>query len=215
MAAFCTAAADACTAFGAAELAPRLSAFAADATDVALPNLLSNFARAFIAAFFPAHAGLTLVYCVLMLLAGPPASHDAHLHLVKALFQVGNMDLGPFQGSDAHVAVVRTLTLLAEGGHSSAVLQVIDAMLAQMSSAGSEEVAKGLGAADAADPPLPPGVLPIAEPLLSSQLAAESLKKCVASLISSSATSLGSARSRSRLLPFIQSGALDFSIAEA
>ena len=141
--AFCAAAAAACSAFGAAELAPRITALAAGA-DAAEPlsenptqvaKLLQNIARPFIHHFFPAHAALTLMHCTAMLLVGAEEYHAAYLLFLKSLFQASNLELGSYGRSDAHLSCLRTLVLLLEGGKSVEVLEMLDVVLDHLASA--------------------------------------------------------------------------------
>lgn len=170
---FCQTAAEACVAFGAAAVAPRINAFAAAAgvpetnpKDLSgLQNLLQNFADPFVQCFFPEHAGLVLVFCTMMLVAGPPMYHTTLLMMLTAFFRSPNLKLGDFAGTPEHAAVLRTLTLLVEGSNSTQVLELMDIVLSHlaMGGAGSGGVGGGQNGEDVRAP-LPMELIPVAGP---------------------------------------------------
>lgn len=164
---FCQTAAEACIAFGAAEVAPRINAFAAAAgvpetnpKDLSgLQNLLQNFADPFVQYFFPEHAGISLVYCTLMLVAGPQTFHAVLLMMLTAFFRSPNLKLGEFAGSVEHAAVLRTLTLLVEGSNSAQVLALMEIVLSHMAMG---DAGAGGRAGEDVRAPLPTELIPVA-----------------------------------------------------
>lgn len=162
---FCQTAAEVCIAFGAAEVAPRITAIAAATgspettpKDLSgLQNILQNFADPFVQCFFPEHAALVLVFCTLMLVAGPQTYHTALLMMLTAFFRSPNLKLGEFAGSAEHAAVLRALTLLVEGSNSAQVLELMDILLSHLEMGGGG----GVGGEEVRMP-LPTHLIPVA-----------------------------------------------------
>ena len=220
---FCAAAAEAVTAFGAAELAPRISALAAPAAAAApagpdspaTAKLLQNLARPFIRAFFPMHAALTLVFLTAMLLVGPQASHTPCLVLLRSLFQASNLELGSFGHSEAHRSCLKTLVLLLEGGSSAEVLEMLDTVLEHLARAVQDDAAaadaaavllpsrSGEGLGDkAASRQLLSELIPVGEGSAVCAQVATALQQCFTVVRPSGRGAAGWAQ-RSRFLPFV------------
>jgi hypothetical protein len=203
--AFCEAARDLCAACGAAELAPRVAAFAR-AADAQAPRpgrvsaLLQNLAVPFIRFAFPQHAGLVLVYCTLSLMHGPSEYHAALLMLLTCLYQASNLDLGDFGHSGTHVTILRTLVLLLEGDLSEHVDGLLDTVLTHLAAAAP---AAGAKAAEQAAEPLPADFLCVMDVAESCEHVAASLQQCL-DVLNVNSTASATARSRANLLPFIR-----------
>lgn len=177
---FCQTAAEACIAFGAAEVAPRITAFAASAgvpetTPKDLSGhqtLIQNFTDPFVACFFPEHAALVLVFCTLMLVSGPSTYHTPLLMMLTAFYRSPNLKLGEFAGSMEHAAVLRNLTLLVEGSNSAQVLQLMDIVLSHLAmGGGGNRGGQGRGSSHGEEfrNPLPTDLIPVPGMLLLDQ----------------------------------------------
>jgi hypothetical protein len=232
---FCAAAAAACAAYGAAELAPRITALAAPAAAAApvaplskdsapVAKLLQNLARPFIHVFFPTHASLPLVFNLVVVLKGPEELHAPCLLVMKAIFSAGNLELGSFGRSEAHVSCLKTLVLLLEGGRSAEVLDGLDVILdhlqrsdAEAKSSGGEPRRRGSrssgGGSDATAAADKKGedaqqvladFLPMGESAAACKAMAAALRQCVSTGARPSGRGAAGWAQRSRFLPFVQ-----------
>lgn len=190
--------------FGAAEVAPRITAIAAGSpehlsTDSAnLQNLLTNFAGPFARSFFPQHASLVLAFLSRMLIIGPDKYQHAHLILLASLYRSPHLNLGDFGRSAEHNSVLRTLVLLIESNRNAEVLSVLDIVLSHLN---ADDGNHGNGEASSAKMPLE--FLPVPSETESCRAVVDALKKC-AKTIKAHNTSLSGWSNRSRFLPFLR-----------
>jgi hypothetical protein len=221
---FCRAAAAACAAYGAAELAPRITALAATGAQApfshdssAAAKLLQNLARPLVHAFFPTHAALPLVFNLAMVLVGPEELHAPCLLIMKAVFQADNLELGSFGRSAAHVSCLKTLVLLLEGGKSAEVLEGLDVVLDHLTRSAAEPQKGGLSAVAAAGAlaarrasdeqdaqQLLADFLPVGEARVACAAVAAALQQCVSATARPTGRASGVWGQRSRFLPFVQ-----------
>lgn len=204
--AFCNAAAGACMAYGAAEVAPRITAIAAGSPEsvskgsASLQNLLTNFAGPFVRSFLPEHASLVLVFCARMLIIGPDRYQQAHLMLLACIYRSPQLNLGGFGKSAEHMSVLRTLVLLIESSRNAEVLSVLDIVLTHLK-ANNDDRIQNRREMDAAK--LPTEFLPVPEESVSCKAVVDALKQCVETL-KIPHTSLSGWSNRSRFLPFLR-----------
>lgn len=193
-------------AYGAAEVAPRITAIAAGSPEsmakdsASLQNLLTNFAGPFVKSFLPEHASLVLVFCARMLIIGPDQYQHAHLMLLACIYRSPQLNLGGFGKSSEHMSVLRTLVLLIESSRNGEVLSLLDIVLTHLN-ANNDSRIRSRSEMDAAK--LPSEFLPVAGESDSCKAVVDALKQCVKTLKIPN-TSLSGWSNRSRFLPFLR-----------
>lgn len=208
MVAFCSAAAGACMAYGAAEVAPRITAIAAGSPEnvskdtASLQNLLTNFAGPFVMSFLPEHASLVLVFCTRMLIVGLEKYQHAHLMMLACIYRSPQLNLGAFGKTSEHMSVLRTLVLLIESSRNAEVLSLLDIVLTHLSTSSNHDARK-LNHSDMEAAKLPQDFLPVVGESDSCKAVVDALQQCVDALKIPS-TSQSGWSNRSRFLPFLR-----------
>lgn len=195
-------------AYGATEVAPRITAIAAGSPEsvsmdsASLQNLLMNFAGPFVKSFFPEHASLVLVFCTRMLIVGLDKYHYAHLMMLACIYRSPQLNLGAFGRTAEHMSVLRTLVLLIESSRNAEVLSVLDIVLTHLNSSLNHDT-RMLDRSDMEAAKLPQEFLPVGGESYSCNAVVDALKQCVDALKIPS-TSQSGWSNRSRFLPFLK-----------